>query len=152
VLQDFKTIGVEAYIENAPSATVIGNWAANSPRQHGNFDLIQYSSTAGIDPHAQMAQWFGSSMIPSEKNQGGTNISRFSDPKVDEWLKQAEKEPDQDKRKVLYCQIAQLVYDSYPLIYLYQAGNAYAYRDRLQGWVANGFNSMGWNAQDWWLK
>ncbi|CAG0947229.1 Oligopeptide-binding protein AppA [Anaerolineae bacterium] len=152
VLQDFKAIGVEAYVENAPSATVIGNWAAKSPRQHGNFDLIQYSSTAGIDPHAQMAQWFGSANIPSEKNQGGTNIARFSDPKVDDWLKQAEKEPDMDKRRVVYCQIAQQVYDAYPVIYLYQAGNAYAYRDRLQGWLANGFNSMGWNAQDWWIK
>ncbi len=152
VLQDFKAIGVEAFIENAPSSVVIGTWAAKSPRQHGNFDLVQYSSTAGIDPHQQMVALFASWTIPSEKNQGGSNIPRFSDPKADEWLKQAEKEPDAGKRKVLYCQVAQLGYDSYPMIYLYQAGNAYAYRDRLQGWVANGFNSMGWNAADWWIK
>lgn len=152
VIQDLRAVGVEAYVENAPAATVIGTWAAKSPRQRGNFDLVQYSSTAGIDPHAQMVQLYASWMIPSEKNQGGTNISRFSNPQVDEWLKQAEKEPDMNKRKVLYCQVAQLAYDSYPMIHLYQAGNAYAYRDRLQGWVANGFNNMGWNAQDWWLK
>ena len=71
---------------------------------------------------------------------------------MDVLLKQAQTEPDPAKRKTMYCQAAQIANDAYPAIYLYQAGNAYAYRDRLQSWIANGNNSMGWNAQDWWVK
>jgi peptide/nickel transport system substrate-binding protein len=154
VMQDFKAVGVEAYIENAPSSVVIGTWEANSPRRHGNFDLIQYSTNVNPsdEPIGGLTNSFATASRPSEQNKGGQNVSRFSDPKVDALLKQAQSEPDQAKRKTIYCQIGQIVNDAYPAIYLYQAGRAYAYRDRLQGWIANGNNRMGWNAQDWWLK
>ncbi len=153
VMQDFKAVGVEAYVENAPSSVVIGTWEANSPRRHGNFDLVEYSTSVdSLEPIGGLINTFATSSLPSEKNKGGQNVSRFSDPKVDELLKQAQTEPDPAKRKTMYCQVAQSVHNAYPAIYLYQAGNAYAYRDRLQGWIANGNNSMGWNAQNWWLK
>ena len=153
VMQDLKAVGVEAYVENAPSSVVIGTWEANSPRRHGNFDLVQYSTSVdSLEPSGGLINTFATSSLSSEKNPNGQNVSRFSDPKVDALLKQAQTEPDPAKRKPVYCQVAQIVSDAYPAIYLYQAGNAYAYRDRLQGWIANGNNSMGWNAQDWWLK
>jgi peptide/nickel transport system substrate-binding protein len=153
IIQDFKAVGVEAYVENAPSSVVIGTWDANSPRRHGNFDLVQYSTSVdSLEPLGGLINTFATASLPSEKNKGGQNVSRFSDPKVDALLTQAQTEPDPAKRKALYCQVAQIVNDAYPAIYLYQAGNAYAYRERLQGWIANGNNSMGWNAQDWWLK
>ena len=151
-MQDFKAVGVEAYVENAPSSVVIGTWEANSPRRHGNFDLVQYSTSVdSLEPSGGLVNTFATSSLPSDKNTGGQNVSRFSDPKVDALLKQAQTEPDPAKRKTMYCQVAQIVNDAYPAIYLYQAGNAYAYRDRLQNWVANGNNSMGWNAQNWWV-
>ena len=153
VLQDLKAVGVEAYVENAPSSVVIGTWEANSPRRHGNFDLVQYSTAVdSLEPIGGLVNTFGTASLPSEKNKNGQNVSRFTDPKVDELLKQSQVEPDPVKRKALNCQVAQIVNAAYPAIYLYQAGNAYAYRDRLQGWIGNGNNSMGWNAQDWWVK
>jgi peptide/nickel transport system substrate-binding protein len=156
VMQDLKAVGIEVYIENAPLSVIVGTWDANSPTLRGNFDLVQYSTgvTGGAagDPNTLLPGLYGSWSIPSEQNKGGYNITRFSNPQADEWLKQAEKELDQNKRKALYCQVAQLGYDSYNIVYLYQAGRAYAYRERLQGWIANGSNNVGWNAQDWWVK
>jgi peptide/nickel transport system substrate-binding protein len=152
IIEDLKAVGIEAYVENAPSSVVLGTWDGGSPRRRGNFDLVQYSSSAESDPHRQMVDLYASWQIASEKNKGGPNFSRFSDPRADDLLKQAEKEPDPTKRKSLYCQVAQLGYDAYNIIHLYQASRAYAYRERLQGWETNGWNNVGWNAENWWVS
>ncbi len=151
-VEDMKAIGVELFIENAPSAVVIGTWDGNSPRRRGNFDIIQYSSNAGVDAHSQMVNLWASSQIPTVDNKGGTNYSRFSDPKADEILKQAASEPDTNKRKTLYCQLTQMTFDQANMIYLYQRFDIDAYRDRLQGWVENSWDNNGWNAASWWMK
>ena len=152
IVEDMKAIGVELYIENAPSSVVIGNWDAGSPRRHGNFDIIMYTTNASIDPHSQMTNLWASWMIPTVDNKGGTNYTRFSDPKADALLKQAAAEPDPAKRRDLYCQLAQMTYDQANMIYLYQRLKLDSYRDRLQGWVENAWDDFSWNAQDWWVK
>lgn len=152
IVEDMKAIGVELYIENAPSSVVIGTWDGASPRRRGNFDIIMYTTNAGIDPHSQMMNLFYSKNIPSEANKGGVNYTRFSDPKVDELLEAASKEPDMNKRKDLYCQVAKIGQEATNMIYLYQRLDLDSYRDRLQGWVPNAWDNNGWNAEDWWLK
>lgn len=152
IVEDMKAIGVELYIENAPSSVVIGTWDNASPRRRGNFDIIMYTTNAGIDPHSQMTNLYASWMIPHEGNKGGLNYTRFSDPKVDELLQAAAKEPDMNKRKDLYCQIAKIGQEATNMIYLYQRLDLDSYRDRLQGWVPNAWDNNGWNAEDWWLK
>jgi ABC-type transport system substrate-binding protein len=152
VVEDMKAIGIELYIENAPSSVVIGSWDAGSPRRHGNFDIIMYTTNASIDPHSQMVNLFASWSIPTEANKGGTNYARFSDPKIDEMLKQAANEPDLAKRRDIYCQIAQVGYDQAVMVYLYQRMDLDSYRDWLQGWVPNAWDNNGWNAEDWWIK
>lgn len=152
VVEDMKAIGVELFIENAPSAVVIGTWDANSPRRHGNFDIIMYTTNAGLDPHGQMTNLYLTRNIPSEANKGGVNYTRFSDPKVDELLDNAAKEPDINKRKDLYCQISKLGQETANMIYLYQRLDLDSYRDHLQGWVPNAWDNNGWNATDWWRK
>jgi peptide/nickel transport system substrate-binding protein len=152
VVQDLRAIGIDAYIENMPSAVLLGTWDAAAPRKRGNFDINQWSSNASLDPHSQMDGLWASSQIPTPKNTGGTNYSRFSDPKADAALKAAAGEVDVAKRRVLYCQLTQMAYDQANMIYLYQTTRMHAYRDRVQGWVANSWYVMTWNAADWWLK
>lgn len=153
VVEDMKTIGIEFYIENAPSSVVIGGWADNSPRKHGNFDIIMYTSNGGVDIHSQFDTVFNSANIPSEKNQNGTNYARFNNAQVDDLLKKAAAEPDIAKRKDYYCQISQIVYDQAPVIYLYQRYGLDSYRDRVQGNIAgNAWANTGWDSANWWVK
>ena len=152
VVEDMKAIGVEFFIENAPSSVVIGTWDGASPRRRGNFDIIMYTTNASIDPHSQMTNLWASWMIPHEGNKGGLNYTRLSDPKVDETINKAAAEPDPVKRRDLYCQLAQLTYDQANMIYLYQRLDLDSYRDRLQGWVENAWDNNAWNAENWWLK
>ena len=153
VVEDMKAIGIEFFIENAPSAVVIGGWTDNSPRKHGNFDIIMYSSNGGVDIHSQFDTIFGSVNSPSEKNQNGTNYARFNNAQVDDFLKKAAAEPDSAKRKDMYCQISQVVYDQAPAIYLYQRFGLNSYRERVNGNVAaNAWENVGWDAANWWVK
>lgn len=152
ILEDMKAIGVEMYIENGPSSLVIGTWAGSSPRARGNFDVIMYTTYADVDPHSQMVNLYASWMIPTPKNTGGRNYTRFADPEVDAWLNQAAQEPDLAKRKELYCKVAQKGHEAANMIYLYQRLDIDSYRDWLQGWVENAWATIGWNAADWWLK
>ncbi len=152
VVEDMKAIGIEFYIENAPSSVVIGSWDAASPRRRGNFDIIMYTTNASIDPHSQMTNLWASWMIPSEQNKGGLNYTRLNDPKADDLLKKAALEPDPVKRRDMYCQLGQLTYDLANMIYLYQRLDLDSYRDWVQGWTENAWDNNGWNADEWWTK
>jgi len=152
IVENMKAIGVEFYIENQPSALLIGSWEKGSPRKRGNYDIIMYTTHAAIDPHSQMYNYFDSKSIPSPENQGGVDYSRWNDPQTDKLIEEAGTIPDWAKRKELYCQAAALVVKGASQIYLYQRFNLHSYRERLQGWIATPWAGPGWNAADWWVK
>lgn len=153
ILEDMKAIGVEMFIENGPSALVIGNWADGSPRARGNFDIVEYNSNAGVDVNNQMTDMLATKTIPSSANTGGRNYSRFSDPKVDALLAQAASDPDFAKRKELYCQVARTAKEQVPMIFLYHRSRINSYRDRVQGFdTGNAFQHMAWNVTNWSVK
>lgn len=153
IVEDLRKLGLELVIENAPSAVIVsGTWDQGAPRRRGNFDIIMYGPTPGNDPHERMVEYWATSQIPSATNKGGANMTRFSDPKADAWLKDAAQEPDIAKRKALYCQILQLTYDQANQIFLYTPTRIHAYRDRLQGWIPSSWMPLAWNSADWWVS
>jgi peptide/nickel transport system substrate-binding protein len=151
--ENLKAIGVDVFIENAPSSVVIGTWDAASPRRRGNFDIIMYTTNASVDAHSQMTNLWASWLIPSEANKSGLNYTRFNDPKADELIKQAAGEPDTAKRKAIYCQLTQMTYDQANMVYLYQRSSIDSYRDRVVGKVSgNVWDNIGWDAANWSVK
>lgn len=152
IVENMKAIGVEFFIENQPSAVLIGSWAANSPRKKGNFDIIMYTTNASIDPHSQMFNYFDSKSIPSESNQGGANYSRWNDPETDKLIEDAGGIPEWPQRKDLYCKAAAKVVDGASHIYLYQRFNLHTYSTRVQGWISSSWAGPVWNASDLWLQ
>lgn len=152
IVENMKAIGVEFYIENQPSSLLIGSWAANSPRKKGNYDIIMYTTNAGIDPHSQMFNYFDSKSIPSPDNQGGVNYSRWNDPQTDQLIEKAGTLSDWNQRKDLYCQAAARVVDGATHIYLYQRFNLQGFNTRVQGWIPTPWGGPAWNAADLWIK
>ncbi len=152
VVENMKAIGVEFKIENQPSAVLIASWAANSPRKHGNFDIIMYTTNATIDPGSQMYNYFDSKSIPSPTNQGGIDYSRWNDPETDQLIEKAGTIPEWAQRKDLYCQAAQRVVDGVSHIYLYQRFNLHSYNTRLQNVIETPWLGPAWNAADLWVK
>ncbi|MER3485624.1 MAG: hypothetical protein C4345_06315, partial [Chloroflexota bacterium] len=86
---DLKNVGIEVKIENQDFAVIFGTWADKSPRMLGDYDLLIYDSGLFAEPGADIERNFASYMIPSETNQGGTNIYRWNRQDVDAWIKAA---------------------------------------------------------------
>lgn len=150
--EDMKAIGIELFIENAPSSVTIGTWDSASPRQRGNFDIVMYTTGPAVDAHAQMFALFHSSQIPSEKFKSGTNIARYNNPQVDKLIDQAATELDPVKRRDLYCQVQKIAEDDAAMVYIYARNSINSQRTRVQGNVAgNIWRNIGWDAHNWWV-
>jgi len=148
-----KQIGVEYYIENVPSPVLFGSWASGAFRKHGRFDVLMYTTSPDVDPQSQVEGYFSSWSIPTAANGGaGFNYARWVNKKADEAIKVAGGSPDINVRKKAYCTVMDEIVKDRPHIYLYARSEVAAYRDRLQGWVANVWDNLGWNAEDWSLR
>lgn len=87
---------------------------------------------------AECSGW-GSGADPYlEKNIFGTgearNFGNYSNPKVDELLKQAENEFDREKRAALYGEIHKIIYEDQPYLFLYNRKSLYGFSKKLRGY------------------
>ena len=148
-----KQIGLEFYIENVPSPVLFGSWASGAFRKHGRFDVVLYTTNPDVDPQSQVEGYFASWSIPTAANSGaGFNYARWGNKTADENINLAKNSPDINARKKAYCAVMGEIVKDRPHIYLYDRSSIHAYRDRMQGWVTNVWDRLGWNAEDWSLR
>lgn len=104
----------------------------------GTFDLAYVPFTMGADPD--------DSFVLS--CDGASNYMRWCDRRVDALEKQAIVSQSQTQRRKLYGEIAKIVAENVPVLYLFNAHYIYAYSDRLSGFAPNAFLPT-WNAASW---
>jgi peptide/nickel transport system substrate-binding protein len=104
----------------------------------GNFDLAYVPWTMGTDPD-------DSSVL---RCRAPSNYMRWCDAQVDRLEDRALAQTDLSQRKRLYREIATIVAQQVPIVYLFNADYVYAYRKRLRGFGPNAFLPT-WNAYDW---
>jgi len=107
----------------------------------GQFDLAYVPWTMGADPD-------DSSVL---RCRAPANYMRWCDARVDRLEDEALAQIDESVRKRLYREIATIVAEQVPIVYLFNADYVYAYRKRLHGFYPNAFLPT-WNAYDWRLK
>ncbi len=154
LVERWKQVGIEAFIENAPTSALFGTWDSGGSARHGKFDILIYSTGLPIvDPQSQIEGYFASWNIPEANNKGaGYNYSRWVSQAADDAITLAGSTPDTAARREAYCRVmAEVVHDR-PHIYLYSRLAIFAYRNSLQGWITNVWKNMGWNAASWRLK
>lgn len=145
-----KQIGVEFFIENVPSPVLFGSWASGAFRKHGQFDVLMYTTNPEVDPQSQVEGYFASWSMPIAANNGsGFNYARWANKTADDNIKLAGTSPDINVRKRAYCNAMNELVKDRPHIYLYARSDIHAYRERLQGWVANVWSNLGWNGDTW---
>ena len=154
IVERWKDIGVEAFLENAPTSALFGTWDSGAVARHGKFDVLIYSTGLPIaDPHSQIEGYFASWSIPDANNKGaGFNYARWVNETADKAITLAGSTPDQATRRDAYCQVMAEVNRDRPMIYLYSRDAIFAYRTTLQGWITNVWKNMGWNAANWKLR
>ncbi len=152
-----KKAGIELYIENVPSSVLFGSWANDADRKKGRYDILMYTTGPGIDPHQQYEGYFHSKNIPTEANGGsGYNYTRHRDAELDKYLDIAGKAASMEKRAEAYRNAQARQAEIIPHIYLYRRLNVHAFRNRVKGWVPNGYGIIDavatWNAADWYVE
>ncbi len=150
LLDRWKSIGVETYIENAPTATLFGTFASGSVARHGRFDILIYTTGPYVDPQSQVETYFASWQIPLASNRGaGYNYSRWINSAADQAIKTAAASTDIGTRRAAFCDLMAQVNTDRPEIYLYATDAIVGYQNRLQNLRVNVWKNLGWNSADW---
>ncbi|HEX2290091.1 MAG TPA: ABC transporter substrate-binding protein, partial [Pseudonocardiaceae bacterium] len=115
-----EPIGITVEIETLDFST----WLAR--QDEGDYDAFMLSWLGNIDP----ADFYQEQHI----TDGSSNYHGYSNPEVDRLLTEASTEVDQDARKELYDQAAQIIVDDVSYLYLYNPEVVQAWVPGLEGY------------------
>jgi peptide/nickel transport system substrate-binding protein len=80
----------------------------------------------------------------------GGNYSHYSNPQIDELYAQGQAVKEPEERKKIYTEIAKILNDELPWIYLWSPNSLYALTDNLQGFAPPSYiDNKLWNAETW---
>lgn len=113
-----------------------------------------YSWYNGADPDNT---WYWSSMyIPDSPTGAGGNVQAYFFPfnfqeEIDAIIDPAVEELDQEKRKQAYFASQKLLNEQAPVIFIYWGKSFSAVANNIGGFLPTIFNSIFWNANEWYL-
>jgi len=136
--QQWKAIGVDA----TPKTE---EWAAFLTRitETKDFEVFLVGFSWGTDPD-QTTMW------ATESFEGGFNMGKYSNPKVDELLEKGLGELDTEKRKALYLEMQNIIMDEVPNVILDFPQSTVLVSNRAKNFFPNAVNTR-WNSHMWWV-
>ncbi len=141
IQEQLKQAGITLNILNIDSAEL-----ARRVIQGNDYDIMY--GGGGVfraDPSISATYFLTQNFTPA-----GGNYSHYSNPQIDDLYPQGSAVKDTEERKAVYTQIAQILNDELPWIYLWSPNSVYAFRNRLQGFAAPSYtNNKFWNAETW---
>ncbi len=153
LMEMMEEIGIQFYIENVPSSELFASYSSGAFRKHGQFDILMYTTSYGLDPHSQIYGYYSSDNIPCDDNSGqGYNYSRWIDDEADEWIQIGGSSPDVAVRKDAYQKVAERIAEGRPHIYLYDRGDIDLLREHFMGYDMNIWLEVSWNAEEWYIE
>ncbi|MFZ0627250.1 MAG: ABC transporter substrate-binding protein [Acidimicrobiia bacterium] len=136
IASELEPLGITVEISDVD----FGTWLAREG--DGDFDAFMLSWIGNIDPD--------DFYYAQHHTDGGFNFQGYSNSEVDRLLDEARVETDQDARKVLYDQAAEIIVDEASYIYLYNPENINAWGTQLNGYHVRGDNAVRF--VDAWLQ
>lgn len=138
VQANLTAIGMPVKLEKLANATLRENLG------QGNFDIsIGNWSPDFADPYMFTSYWFD-----SDKKGLAGNRSFYSNPQVDQWLREAATLSDQTKRIALYKQVQEQVVKDAAYAYLYQKNYQAGLGVDVKGFVFNPMLERVFNVAD----
>jgi peptide/nickel transport system substrate-binding protein len=122
-----EDVGVTTDVETMDWATYVG--AITKPPADQQFDahLLGWAPSF-LDAVNQMDQFESNQHPPA-----GLATSFYKNDEVDQLIAQGDTEPDPDRRRDIYCEAAQLVWEDAPWIFLWSQDFPIVYRAGLEG-------------------
>ena len=122
LVQNFlQPAGINMKIEKVEFGTLLDQL------DKGNFQAAQIGWSGRPDPDQNIYDWF---ITGGSNNNGG-----YSNPQVDELLKQARAENDEAKRKAAYDKAVQIIHDDAPYVFIYHPNNLFGLRANVTGFT-----------------
>jgi peptide/nickel transport system substrate-binding protein len=120
IASQLEPIGIEVDIQTEEFATWLDR------QGQGDFDAFMLGWIGNLDPAAYYQE--------QHITDGANNYQGYSNPEVDELLQQGAAETDQDARKEIYDQAAQIIVDDVSYLYLYNPDVVQAWTPGLEGY------------------
>lgn len=99
----------------------------------------------GADPSISSKYYLSNAFTPN-----GGNSVHYANPQLDELYKQGREAADQPARKAVYIELAKLLNDELPSIFLWSPNTNFAFSNRLQGFLPPRYvDNRLWNAEQW---
>ena len=136
IASQLADIGVTVEISDVDFGTWLDRQGA------GDFDAFMLSWIGNIDPD--------DFYYAQHHSEGGFNFQGYANEEVDGLLDDARVETDQDARKALYDQAAELIVDDASYTYLYNPENIQAWGPQVEGFEVRGDNAIRF--EETWLN
>ena len=139
--EDLKRLGVEMKTRELEWATFI------EKIQSHEFQAETASWGTGTDPDTNWNLW------RTEEYQTGRNYGGYSNPRVDKLFVEGRREFNFEKRRKIYQEIHQLIYDDQPYTFISNAPILAVFNKRLQGVQFSPRGIYGFNPSfyEWWV-
>lgn len=141
MVEQFNQVGFKAEILQVDVPELIRRYVDET-----DFDM--FYNAGGVfraDPSISGTYFDTANFTPS-----GGNGSHYSNARVDELFAQGKAQSSQDERKATYTELAQILNEEVPWIFLWSPNSIYGVRDRLQGFAPPSYiNNKLWNAEAW---
>ena len=121
-----KNLGIEVQIENQEWKVYLDNMHLH------NFDFCRAGYTVAPDDPTRF--------LEAMRTGHGFNISAWSDPEYDAWLRKSLADPDPESRAKIFSQMEQRLNETMPVMPVYHNTNSYLLRPEVKNWTDNMLN------------
>ena len=152
IVDNLKTVGIEARIQNYDFSIIFGSWSDNSPRMIGDYDMLIYDRSLSIEPQGGLENLYLSSNFPTAENPSGGNVERWQNTQADQDIQAAGSNFDLSARKQSMCDLGNLISTELPQLYMYLFQDGYGFSTDLTGYTVSTWGSMVWDVENWQYK
>jgi peptide/nickel transport system substrate-binding protein len=145
--QQFKDVGITLDLQTVDGAELNRRtFTIATQQQAGDFDVrLIGGGVFRTDPNVSAKYMETIAFTPA-----GANYGHYSNPKVDDLFKQGRATTDRTQRKQIYTDLAKILNDELPWVYLWSPNSIHVYNKRLQGFKPPSYATHEvWNAEEW---
>lgn len=143
IQEQLRTVGIQSEILQVDVAELNRRYITEN-----DFDI--FYNAGGVfraDPSISGTYFLTRNFTPT-----GGNASHYSNERVDELYAEGQATGDPEARKAAYTEIAQILNEELPWIFLWSPNSLYAVSNRLQGFEPPSYiDNKLWNAETWTL-
>jgi ABC-type transport system substrate-binding protein len=146
VAEQLREIGIQLELSIVEGTVLWADYESGGIEQQGDFDLNMWDDGyPGIDPTDHLWVYYYSEAAEPDY---GWNVGRWYNEDFDALLDEAYT-LDEEYRKELFCQMAEILEAELPQILLWTEIDADGYSIRVEGVQATVNDIMTWNVADW---